>query len=61
LLSKFGKSIRFKDSGDLLRNCEPWENPLKEEAYYEINKALRKKKGIPSPKQKLTTHNINLS
>lgn len=59
MLSKFGKSRRFKDSGDLLRNCEPWENHLKEEAYSEINKALRKKKGIPSPKQKLTTHNIS--
>jgi hypothetical protein len=54
-LEKFGKSRRFKDSGDLLRNCEPWENNLKnnlkEEAYSEINKALRK----TSSKQKLTT------
>jgi hypothetical protein len=47
LLSKFGKSRRFKDSGDLLRNCKPWENYLKEEAYSEINKALRKKKMNP--------------
>jgi hypothetical protein len=35
--------LRFKDSGDLLRNCEPWEKHLKEEAYSEINKALKKK------------------
>lgn len=34
---------RFKDSADLLRNCEPWENHLKEQAYSEINKALEKK------------------
>jgi hypothetical protein len=33
---------RFQDSGALLRNCEPWENHLKEEAYVEINKALKK-------------------
>jgi hypothetical protein len=45
LLSKFGKRRPFKDSVDLLRNCEPWENHLKEEAYSEINKALRKKQG----------------
>lgn len=35
--------VRFKDSADLIRNCEPWENHLKEEAYSEINKALKKK------------------
>jgi hypothetical protein len=44
LRSKFGKSRRFKDTEDLRRNYEPWENHLKEEAYSEINKALRKKK-----------------
>lgn len=35
--------LRFKDSEELLRNCEPWENHIKDEAYSEINKALKRR------------------
>jgi hypothetical protein len=31
---------RFKDTADLLKNCEPWENHLKRDSYPEINRAL---------------------
>lgn len=41
---------RFQDSGALLQNCEPWENHLKEEAYVEINKALKKNNYINARK-----------
>lgn len=34
---------RFKDTADLLKNCEPWENHLYDQAYPEINKALKKR------------------
>ena len=33
---------RFKDTSELLEQCEPWDQHLKEEAYEEINKALKK-------------------